>query len=375
VSSPEVSDATGRRSVVAAFVAHATAFGVLAAFASLLRPIAVSAGVGRSMAAVIASLPLGVLLLLSRRAGGLADSIGSRRVFALGGLMAAAALAACSASPTNAYVLVGLGLPLGVGAGGLFVPSLRLVESSVPARVRARSIGLAATGAAFGSLVLPPCAWLVADHDSLRWALAALAGVALTGAAVASAVGTAPPPRPAGDAKGAGLGRLRLVSLTASCAFYIPVTHLAAAAQDSGASVPLVLVAVGAANAAGRLAASALRVRTGRLTLLVGTVGLTLSLLLLALSTASSVGVTLSAVVYGLAAGVFVVELPTLALEADQREPGRIIGSMYQPMSAGAVAGPVLAGVSFEHWGGYGPGLLVAAVGSVASTMILLRSQ
>lgn len=371
--------ASTRRAIGAAFIAHITAFGVLAAFSSLVRPVAASASVGRGAAALATSLPVALLLGLSRRAGRLADAKGSQPLILGGGAVAAIALAGSALAAQSLTGLLLCGVGIGVGMSGLFVPSLSLVEDAVDAPRRAPSIGIAATGSAIGSLLIPPIAWLLVSQNGLAAALTLLSVVTLVGAlgSVACAGARtlragAPMPSVVDGSAANSLLRLRLVAIAASPAYYIPLAHLGAAAHDASLSVPLVLMAVGASNAAGRLTAASLYRRLGVLALGLGCVGLALSSAMLMAGRTGAL-VAGAAVVYGFGSGVFVVLLPTRALETSPRDPGDVIGAVYSTMAVGALLAPVIAGAAFDRAADYAAAVAVAGVLALVSAALIER--
>lgn len=332
----------------------------------------------RGWVSLATSVPVFLVLAMSRVAGRMADNYGARRILVGGGAVAATSLVGGAFVHAEVIALVLVGVPLGIGMSGLFVPSLRQVEARTPRGARARSIGVAAAGTSVGTLILPPTVLANARGAGLTAVFSGLAIVTAIGAAFAAFSAGAPHKRPQVPARRASVSRrLSLIGLLAGMAYYMPLAHLAAAAEDAGLSgkgAALALGIMGASNLAGRLGVGRMyRPDLGHMWLAFATSGLGVSILFFSPGDPAPIHVFSAAVVYGVASGALVVCLPTAALEQSGAcSPGAVIGAIYRSLSVGAVAGPVLAGWWFDGHGTYSAAAVVIGSCALVATLLAL---
>jgi MFS family permease len=119
-------------------------------------------------------LLVGFILITGR----IGDTVGHRRVFALGAAIFGGASAICALAPTLDALIVARAVQ-GVGAAMVFGTSLALVTDAVPASRRGIAIGLLTMSASFASLIGVPISAFAAQALSWHWAFAFPVGLSL----------------------------------------------------------------------------------------------------------------------------------------------------------------------------------------------------
>lgn len=274
-------------------------------------------------------------------------------------------------------MLIVVGSFLGIGMAGLFVPSLRQVEASTPAASRARMIGFAAAGTSVGTLLLPPIVISTVPHLGVGPIFTVLAFVTACGTVFAAWAAGPRLESPTVPLIVKVDRRLQLVGVCAGMAYYLPLSHLVAAAGDTGMSqgvAALLLTTMGLSNLVGRLGMGRVYTpRLGRVWLAASLCGLAVALLLFAKVEAIHATIALVAVIYGVSSGALVVCLPTKALEDSVGSPGAVIGTVYRSLCWGAIAGPVAAGWWFDRTSGYGAASVAIGAVALAGSLVALR--
>jgi hypothetical protein len=362
--------------VVGAFLCHAAAFGCTTGVA-LLAPSVVNA-TGAAPVAVTAAtvLPIVVVLSASGVAGRLSDTFGSKAVVLAGAVIGSIGILVMSGSSRLAPLVAG-GFFLGVGASGLFVPSLRQVGVSALPQHRVRSVSQAALGTPVGTLLIPPAALLIAERQSVAFALVSLAcGFGLLGLVGGGLIANTRSAernraRP-GEVWLSALGRLAVAALAVSFAYYVPIAQLSAMADQigfSGTQGAALVAAMGLSNLVGRYGAAYVVAGdnpSGGLRLSAAVVSVGVMVLACALWQGSAVLLIAGTVACGLGSGCFVVALPVAGLmESLGGDPGRSLGLLYMAMAPGAMLGPTAVSLGFTVGIGLAA-MLTAAMGAIA---------
>ncbi|WP_158219271.1 MULTISPECIES: MFS transporter [unclassified Achromobacter] len=363
-----------------------------------LLPVATALGTGRGVAATCMALASLGLAVSSPLAGRLMDRYGHLRVIGWSIVLFALGLLAMSTGPLTPYAvgtktfLIGL---LGVATSP--VGYLSILAHSFERRV-GLAFGIASIGAGIGAALAPLFAGWVTRHQGWQTAYALLAGVALvlgflairllrgiddeTSPARPAAV--SPTPHVAGDTAAQAFGNWRFwlmglcVALVAAVGLGA-IVHVPALLSDNGVS-PEMAAAGGAFAAvgltAGRfLAGVLLDIAPARVlaagAFLLGACGVAI----LGTSSADTpywqlaLGAGLTAMLIG-AEGDLVPFL--VKRYFGLKSFGAVYGCLISLFCLGTLAGPILLGVAFDRFHGYGYAMAVSGVVCVACSLLIL---
>lgn len=391
----------GWRVVAACFVVASFGWG-LGLFGSSVYLQAVTAEHGWAVAEVASAITLFFLVsaAVQRSVGRAIDRLGPRPVLSLGTLSIAAgvALIGQATAPWQLYPCFVL---VGIGWSTLSTTGISATVAPWFERHQGRSITLAIMGASVGAILGVPLLLLALRQLGLAGGLAAaaLAAVLVLLPLVGTVLrvrgpaelglrrdGDAAPPDAAGAAAAplprAARGGGRVLLLTATIGFALALTvqigfithHLALAEPLLGAAgAGWLISATGLVAFAGRLvlarivdAVAVRRLATG--------IMLLQALALLAIALWPSVPVLVAAsLVYGYGIG----HVTTLAPVVVRREFGAAAfgatyGSAATAIQLASAFGPTLFGLLRDGFGGYGPGLAIAALATLAGGLALL---
>ncbi len=391
----------GWRVVAACFVVASFGWG-LGLFGSSVYLQAVTAEHGWAVAEVASAITLFFLVsaAVQRSVGRAIDRFGPRPVLSLGTLSIAAgvALIGQATAPWQLYPCFVL---VGIGWSTLSTTGISATVAPWFERHQGRSITLAIMGASVGAILGVPLLLLALRQLGLAGGLAAaaLAAVLVLLPLVGTVLrvrgpaelglrrdGDAAPPDAAGAAAAplprAARGGGRVLLLTATIGFALALTvqigfithHLALAEPLLGAAgAGWLISATGLVAFAGRLvlarivdAVAVRRLATG--------IMLLQALALLAIALWPSVPVLVAA---SLAYGYGIGHVTTLAPVVVRREFGAAAfgatyGSAATAIQLASAFGPALFGLLRDGFGGYGPGLAIAALATLAGGLALL---
>ncbi len=389
----------GWRVVAACFVIAAFGWG-LGLFGSSVYLQAVTAAHGWAVAEVASAITLFFLIsaAVQRSVGRSIDRWGPRPVLSLGTLSIAAGVALIGqvSAPWQLYPCFVL---VGIGWSTLSTTGISATVAPWFERYQGRSITLAIMGASLGAILGVPLLLLALRRLGLEGGLAAAAGMALAvllplvaivlrhkgpealglrrdGAAPAG--GGIPPHAPQARAARGG-GRALLWTATIAFALGLAVQigfithHLALAEPLLGtAGAGWLVSATGVVAFAGRLVLARIVDGVDVRGLAVG-IMLMQTLALLAIALWPSLPVLIGAsLVYGYGIG----HVTTLGPVLVRREFGAAaFGATYGSAATGiqftSAFGPALFGVLRDGFGGYGPGLAIAALGTLVAALSL----
>lgn len=391
----------GWRVVAACFVVASFGWG-LGLFGSSVYLQAVTAEHGWAVAEVASAITLFFLVsaAVQRSVGRAIDRLGPRPVLSLGTLSIAAgvALIGQATAPWQLYPCFVL---VGIGWSTLSTTGISATVAPWFERHQGRSITLAIMGASVGAILGVPLLLLALRQLGLAGGLAAaaLAAVLVLLPLVGTVLrvrgpaelglrrdGDAAPPDAAGAAAAplprAARGGGRVLLPTATIGFALALTvqigfithHLALAEPLLGAAgAGWLISATGLVAFAGRLvlarivdAVAVRRLATG--------IMLLQALALLAIALWPSVPVLVAA---SLAYGYGIGHVTTLAPVVVRREFGAAAfgatyGSAATAIQLASAFGPALFGLLRDGFGGYGPGLAIAALATLAGGLALL---
>ena len=384
----------GWAAVWGAFAILLVGFGSAYSFGAFFAPLQHAFGASRGAVSFAFSAAIAVLFAVGPASGLLADRIGPRALASGGAALVGLGLVAASRADALWQVQLAFALGVGGGIGLAYVPSVAAVQKWFDRR-RGLASGVAVAGIGAGTLAIPPLA--AALIAGLGWRSAFLVIGAAT-AAVGGAAGlmvTAPgrgrgAASPAAARGGSGTDLARAVRsrpfalvflgfVGASFGQYVPMAHLAPYAGDRGLppeTAALLLSALGAGSTIGRFAVGAAADRIGRRRGLAGTfAGLGAGCLLwLAADGALALGAV--AFFIGACYGGSVALAP--AVMADYfgaRALSAVIGVLYSGVGLGALAGPALAGIAFDHWRSYTVAIAFSAAASALGAALVFSAE
>jgi len=378
--------------VAGAFAITFLGFGSAYTFSVFLTPLQREFGAARGAVSLVFALAGFLYFGLGVISGPLADRLGARRLAALGMLLVGGGLVVAGLAQTLEQVYLGYGLGVGLGVGCSYAPAVGAVQHWFSRR-RGFASGLAVSGIGMGTLVMPPAAaWLIAAIGWRETYLVLGAATALAGCAVALLLDNDPAAHglaPDGDPPGATLSRSaatgstlrdavrsrQFIGLYAGCVvcsfgLFVPFVHLVPYATDHGvdkAWAVLLLGAIGVGSTAGRFTLGALADKVGRLASFVASfIGMAAACAVWAVS-GGLAGLTVFALLYGLAYGGFVALAPALLMDLfGARAISGIIGVLYTSVAFGTLVGPSAAGFAYDATHSY----TIAILGSVAANLV-----
>jgi MFS family permease len=390
--------------VASAFVIMFVMLGTTYSFTAFFAPLQRTFGASRGDISLAFAINVPLFYLIGAISGPLADRFGAH-VTCLFGIAAGAAGLIFAASATALWqVYVGFGLCLGTGVGFAFVPSLAAVQRWFVVR-RGLASGIAVSGIAFGTLILPIVAAALIAWIGWRgaWLVFGLM-ILIAGGAASLFISNSPEnfgARPDGGIIGLGtkanIGPVAGVSLrdaVTSRPFVllylalvvtwggvsIPFVHLVPYAGDQGLShgaAVTIYGLVGVGSIAGRFMFGGLADRFGRRMLLAGLfVGIALMLAWLLIATAAW-QIAAFALVFGSCYGGVVAVSPSIAVDYfGGRNASGIIGLLYTGAAFGSFAGPKFAGDVFDKSGSYMlPFAVSAACACIAAVLVLATPE
>lgn len=384
--------------VWACFGSLAVIFGVAYSFAAFFESFAREFDAQRADVSLVFGLCGLIYFVLGTGGGLLADRFGPRLVCMGGMVLIAGGLFGTSLAGSMGAVYGTYGVCIGLGIALVYTPAIGCVQPWFTRR-RGLASGIASAGIGAGTLVVPllvSAAIAALDwRDTLR--LLGL-GVLVLGLGCTALLRRAPAAaRPAGD-EGAGVAPppgltlrqalrsppfrwLYLSTVLGAPIMFVPFAHVSASARDAGideaAAVGLVGL-IGVGSLMGRFAIGALADRLGRgRTLVLMQASMGASYLLWGASGAYPAYTlyALFALWFGLSYGGIVSLLPALCMDLfGARAVASIIGALYSGAALGNLLGPVLAGMAFDHLGGYAlviwTGLAMSVAATAASTRV-----
>ena len=265
-------------------------------------------------------------------------------------------------------------------SGAAILPAGRLVGLWFP-RTRGRVMGIAMMGNNFGGLVVPP---LVAAAIAAGTWKAAYLGLGAAGLALAAAAALLVSEPAAGRAGGAGRGpfgeewtlgraiRTRAFVAVAGAimlgnfTYTIVLAHVFAHLEETGVGVGAAAWAVSvlaACGMAGKLVLGYLTERAPARFVMMTAFGGQIIGIVLMLVTAPGAGIWPAVGVFGFFMGSFGALSPLLVQDSfGIRSFGTIMGLVSVTTVVSFGLGPLIAGFSYDVWGGYGPAFAAAAV-------------
>ena len=375
--------------VWASFTALAVIFGVAYSFAAFFDSFAKDFAATRAEVSLVFGLSGLLYFVLGAFGGMLADRHGPRVVTSAGMLCIAAALGLGSLAGSMLQLTLIYGVLLGVGVALVYTPSIGCVQPWFTRR-RGLAAGIASAGIGAGTFGVPLLAAAAIAQWQWRGAMCALAvGVLVVGLGATLLLRRAPAAARRADGSVPGtplnvaLRSRSFVWLYAMCvlaapAMFIPFAHLSAAARDLGISdakaVGLVGL-IGIGSLTGRFAIGAVADRVGRPATLVGVqASLGLSMLLW-LAAGGYPALAVFALWMGLSYGGIVSLMPALCMDLyGARAVSSIIGTLYTGAAFGNVAGPWIAGRTFDARGSYALVIAGCALLSALATWATWRA-
>lgn len=375
--------------VWASFTALAVIFGVAYSFAAFFDAFTRDFHATRAEVSLVFGLSGLLYFVLGAFGGMLADRYGPRIVTSAGMLCIAAALGLGSLATSMAQLTLIYGVLLGVGIALVYTPAIGCVQPWFTRR-RGLAAGIASAGIGAGTFGVPLLAAAAIAQWQWRGAMCALAvGVLIAGLSATLLLRRAPaaarradgsvPGVALGDALRSGsFGWLYAMCVLAAPAMFIPFAHLSAAARDLGISdgraVGLVGL-IGIGSLTGRFAIGAVADRLGRPATLIGVqASLGLSMLLWLVADGYPT-LAVFALWMGVSYGGIVSLMPALCMDLyGARAVSSIIGTLYTGAALGNVAGPWIAGRTFDARGSYALVIGGCAVLSALATWATWRA-
>lgn len=384
--------------VAAAFTVTLIGFGSAYTFSvfapSLQRVFAAS----RGSVSLVFSLAGFLYFGLGVVSGPLAERFGARPLAVFGMVSVGLGLMGAGLAQSLAEVYVAYGLGMGVGVGCAYVPALAAVQRWFVRR-RAFASGIAVSGAAVGTLVMPPLSAVLIAALGWRATYLTLGGLAvIVGAGMALFIaddprnrGCAPDGAPleAGvvHASASGMGirsavrsarfvRLYAICFLAALGLFVPFAELVPYALEAGlarSQAAQLLAIIGVGSLVGRFTLGGLADRLERrLSLAAMVLGMALAFIVWLLST-SFPGLALFALLYGMFYGGFVAILPAFVMDVfGGRHISALIGILYTAVALGTLIGPSAAGFAFDFMHSYTWPLVGYACADLLSALVLL---
>lgn len=381
-----------------AFIVLFTAYGTQYAFGVFFPTLLEEFGWSRASLSGVFSLYAFLYCLFGLPAGRLTDRWGPRAVIAMGGLLLGLGLTGMSQVRALWHPYLFYGIVAALGMSTAYVPCNSTVVKWFVSR-RGLAVGLASSGGAAGTFLVPPLAHLIVNAVGWRWAYVVLGTGALVtlnltamvmrrdpetmSLAPEGAPGDPAAVRPSGDAawplgRAVGTSGFWLLSGVFICTWipvFIPFVHVVAFARDLGIAPLLAasaISAIGIAATGGRLLMGAVSDRIGRKS------ALAIALVLQALSFAGFVGVNglsslyLVAVGFGFSYGAVSALFPSIVGDFFGREQaGSLVGFVFALAGSTGALGAVGAGAIYDATGQYTWAFLTSA-GLNSLALILL---
>jgi MFS family permease len=383
--------------VAATSVLLAIGFGTIYALPTLAMPLERALGVDRTGLSSAFAVAIAVAFLSGTVTGLLSDRVGPRPVILCGLASVVIGLAATAAAQGPTDFVVRFGLPVGLGVGMIYVPSIAAVQRWFLHR-RGLASGLAVAGIGVGTIVVPMLTAHLAAEAGWREALLSLAViVAVFGLAVAGFIdcdprrrgfhpdGATEPPAASAEASGASLAQavrtrtfwlLWIVFIALAVVQFLPLVHIAPYALARGASeteAAALIGLIGAGSTAGRFLFGWLGDFVGRRLCLCGMV----------FAGAAGLGVwpnlddfgqlAALAVFFGAIYGGYIALGPAVVTDYfGTRAAGGIIGALYSSRAVGVFVGPVFAGAAFDALGSYDFPIILGAIVCLCTGLLAL---
>jgi predicted MFS family arabinose efflux permease len=358
-------------------LAHAATFGVTYASGVFAVPMARTFRLSAWQYSLVGGLATTTFLLASATTGRLADRVGPRAPMSVGAVLVGAGLVGTATAGTFPLLLLAYVGCFATGVSLCFVPSLVAVARVQSARP-ALAVGVAASGAGVGTLVVGPLSAVLISHVGWRQTMASLAVIAFAMLVAAAALVGSQEQRPAfadpsSQRGGPALRTYVLAMVLVGLGYYVPFVHLVPGLVDRGLTLSGAsnfLVVLGVANVAGRLVLGSLADH-GRLgawiAATIAMMGAATALLAVPGTAIDLVGVT----IFGAAAGAFIAFVPAVALDlVGPARAGGTTGTLYAALGCGAALGPVIAGGVSAGPGGYSAAFGLAAAALFAGGLV-----
>jgi MFS family permease len=383
--------------VTATSVLLALGFGTIYALPTLAPSLELALGVNRTVFSLAFAVAIVVAFLSGTVTGPVADRVGPRPVVVCGLTLVVAGLAATAAARGPIDFVIRFGLPVGLGVGMIYVPSIATVQRWFLRR-RGLASGLAVTGSGIGTIVLPMLTAYLVAKVGWREALLDLAMiVAVLGFPFAWLVdgeparrglhpdGAAEPPSAGAEATGATLAQavrtrtfwlLWIVFVALAVVQFLPLVHMAPYALAKGASeteAAALIGLIGAGSTVGRFLFGWLGDIVGRKACLcamvfAGALGLGVWPNLDSLA-ALAVLAGFFGAIYG---GYIALGPAVVTGYFGTRAAGGIIGTLYSSRAVAVFVGPVFAGAAFDKLGSYDFPIILGAAVCLCTALLAL---
>ncbi|MBI2830119.1 MAG: MFS transporter [Chloroflexi bacterium] len=374
--------------VAAATLVMAGFYGTQLSFSVFLKPLVAEFGWTRAEVSAGMSISQLVTGLISIITGILADRYGTRRVIVAGGIAAGLGYLLLSRTEALWQLYLFFGITMGIALACTWIPITALVSTRFPQK-RILALGITMTGIELGQMTVPP---LIAYYISIEgwrdaYVLMAIIIAATTflpslllGKKKDSLAQRTPVPavaQPVGQDSVQPMGwsardaartlpfwMLMVTGFVVSATFYFVVTHIVAYTTDilPGTTVAaLILTFLGGASASSKLTASLLTARIGSrgaLLMFFGIQALGLGILM----SANSLWMLFAGgAVFGLGfGGTAPIRMALVSELFGIRAVATILGMVNVAWAAGGIAGPVLAGYTYDVSQSYQVAFLVA---------------
>ena len=366
------------------------------AFAVLYLPLVAEFGGSRGEVAAVQSAVLLLGGFGSPLIGWALDRLGPRRLFQVGAVLAAVALALASRAQSLPSLLVTYGVVGGLALATLGSQSNMVVAALWYPRARGRAIALADLGTGFGAFCFIPLGQALVGTVGWRGTLLVWAALLLAVVLPLNAFQRVPAhesPRPSDPAppaawtvrdavRSAPFWWLAATRFFGACAFPLLNTHMVAYAIGQGVSPARAATALGAVSLvslAGRLTTGWLSDRLGRaptLTLAYASAAVGIACLAALAATGAQGWLVLYVLFYGLAQGSSGIVASARAADVFAGGTfGAIYGWLALAVGPGEALGAWIGGEIFDVSGSYVPafGFAVAALAAGAAAIWRVR--
>ncbi len=386
----------GHTIVAAGFTIQLMMWGAFNTFGVFLKPLSLHFGWSRALTAGAYTLNTVLFGVLGILTGRLVDRFGPRLVVTVCSVLLGAGYLVMAGIQTAWQLYFALGVLVGVGLSGSYVPLSATVARWFVAR-RGLMTGVVVSGAGAGGLVAPIGAALLVE--SFAWRMSYLIiGLVTLALSLAAAQFLVLDPATRGSAPyGAGavdpdvpVAGFTLAESVRTASFWLLASawlihglfgaaltvHLVAHATDMGiadTTAAGILGAVGGLGIAGSFLMGAVADRLGSKAMLLVGYGLTLLALLLLVVADDAWPLLIVAVAFGFGWYGIGTIVPLVTAELfGTRALGMILGVIELMWAVGAGLGPLLLGYVFDVTGTYRPGFVGSAVLSLAALVACL---